>query len=124
MQQLNEKYKEELDRLKSFAIQDPDIILKSDKMIEIYQMIGRLANFDTTILVLGETGVGKDVLVRYLYRSSDRFKEGQLIKVNCGAIPNELLESELFGYEGGAFSGANRTGKVGMFELAHNGMLF
>ncbi|PGT91631.1 Fis family transcriptional regulator [Bacillus sp. AFS040349] len=124
VQQLNEKYKEELDRLKSFAIQDPDIILKSDKMIEIYQMIGRLANFDTTILVLGETGVGKDVLVRYLYRSSDRFKEGQLIKVNCGAIPNELLESELFGYEGGAFSGANRTGKVGMFELAHNGMLF
>lgn len=124
VQQLNEKYKEELDRLKSFAIQDPDIILKSDKMIEIYQMIDRLANFDTTILVLGETGVGKDVLVRYLYRSSDRFKEGQLIKVNCGAIPNELLESELFGYEGGAFSGANRTGKVGMFELAHNGMLF
>ncbi|MCM3410533.1 sigma-54 interaction domain-containing protein [Metabacillus litoralis] len=124
VQQLNEKYKEELDRLKSFAIQDPDIILKSDKMIEIYQMIGRLANFDTTILVLGETGVGKDVLVRYLYRSSDRFNEGQLIKVNCGAIPNELLESELFGYEGGAFSGANRTGKVGMFELAHNGMLF
>jgi PAS domain S-box-containing protein len=124
VQQLNEKYKEELERLKTLTNQDPDVILKSDRMIEIYNMVGRLANFDTTILFLGETGVGKDVLVRHLYRISTRCESGQLIKINCGAIPKELLESELFGYDGGAFSGANRSGKAGMFELAHKGMLF
>jgi PAS domain S-box-containing protein len=124
VQQLNEQYKEELNRLKTFTGPDQDVILKSDKMIEIYNMVGRLANFDTTILILGETGVGKDVLARHIYRISDRFNEGQLIKINCGAIPKELLESELFGYDGGAFSGANKTGKAGMFELAHKGMLF
>nr|WP_239585975.1 sigma 54-interacting transcriptional regulator [Bacillus mesophilus] len=124
VQQLNEQYKEELIRLKTFTGPDQDVILKSDKMIEIYNMVGRLANFDTTILILGDTGVGKDVLARHIYRISDRFNEGQLIKINCGAIPKELLESELFGYDGGAFSGANKTGKAGMFELAHKGMLF
>ncbi|MFZ3591458.1 sigma-54 interaction domain-containing protein [Bacillus sp. DJP31] len=124
VQKLNEQYREELQRLKSYTHQDPDIILKSDKMMGIYEMVGRLANFDTTMLILGETGVGKDVLVRHLYRLSSRCIEGKLIKINCGAIPRELLESELFGYEGGAFSGANRSGKAGMFELAHKGMLF
>ncbi|WP_456279190.1 sigma-54 interaction domain-containing protein [Bacillus sp. AK128] len=124
VQQLNEQYKEELNRLKTFTGPDQDVVLKSDKMIEIYNMVGRLANFDTTILILGETGVGKDVLARHIYRISTRLREGQLIKINCGAIPKELLESELFGYDPGAFSGANRTGKAGMFELAHKGMLF
>ncbi|MFE8699443.1 sigma-54 interaction domain-containing protein [Cytobacillus sp. FJAT-54145] len=124
VQLLNEKYKEELERLKATSLHDPEIILKSQKMVEIYDMIVRIANFDTTILVLGETGVGKDVLVRHLYASSTRYNQGQFIKVNCGAIPKDLLESELFGYEGGAFSGANRTGKAGMFELADKGILF
>jgi PAS domain S-box-containing protein len=123
-QQLNEKYKEELNLLKASTIIDSDVIIKSDKMIEIFNMVGRLSSFDTTILILGETGVGKDVLVRHLYKTSSRFKEGQLVKVNCGAIPKELLESELFGYEGGAFSGASKNGKAGMFELAHKGILF
>ncbi|WP_246945208.1 sigma-54 interaction domain-containing protein [Bacillus pinisoli] len=124
VQQLNEKYKEELTRLKTNKTMDQDVILKSDKLIEIYNMVERLANFDTTILILGETGVGKDVLARHIYRISNRSQEGQLIKINCGAIPKELLESELFGYDAGAFSGANRSGKAGMFELAHKGMLF
>ncbi len=124
VQKLNEQYREELQRLKSYTHMDPDVIIKSDKMIELFTMIERLANFDTTMLILGETGVGKDVLVRHLFRRSSRCSEGELIKINCGAIPNELLESELFGYEGGAFSGANKTGKAGMFELAHKGMLF
>jgi PAS domain S-box-containing protein len=123
-QQLNEKYKEELNLLKASTIIDSDVIIKSNKMIEIFNMVGRLSSFDTTILILGETGVGKDVLVRHLYKTSSRFKEGQLVKVNCGAIPKELLESELFGYEGGAFSGASKNGKAGMFELSHKGILF
>ncbi|WP_419865724.1 sigma-54 interaction domain-containing protein [Bacillus dakarensis] len=123
-EKLNEKYKEELKRLKATANQDKNIILKNEKMIKIYEMIERIADFDTTILVLGESGVGKDVLVRHFYQNSPRSKNGQLVKVNCGAIPKDLLESELFGYEGGAFSGANRSGKAGMFELAENGILF
>ncbi len=122
--QLNEKYKEELMRLKDTSVTSSDIVIKSEKMLEIYNMAGRVANFDTTILILGETGVGKDVLVRNIFKKSSRSKKGQLIKVNCGAIPKDLLESELFGYEGGAFSGANRAGKAGMFELADKGVLF
>lgn len=123
-QHLNEQYKKELQRLKATNVMSDDLVLKSDKMLEIYGMAERVANFDTTVLILGETGVGKDVLVRHLFSKSARSKSGQLIKVNCGAIPKDLLESELFGYEGGAFSGANRTGKVGMFELADKGVLF
>jgi PAS domain S-box-containing protein len=123
-QQLNEQYKQELQKLKANTIIDSETIIKSKRMREIYEMTDRIAQFDTTILVLGETGVGKDVLVRHLYRNSPRSREGQLIKVNCGAIPKDLLESELFGYEGGAFSGAARAGKAGMFELAHKGFLF
>lgn len=123
-QHLNEKYKKELLRLKASNTQTDQLVLKSDKMVEIYNMAERVANFDTTVLILGETGVGKDVLVRHLFSKSTRSKSGKLIKVNCGAIPKDLLESELFGYEGGAFSGANRTGKAGMFELADRGVLF
>jgi len=121
---LNEKYKEEIIRLKDSAVTTGDIVIKSKKMLEIYSMAERIANFDTTILILGETGVGKDVLVRNIFQKSSRSKKGKLIKVNCGAIPKDLLESELFGYEGGAFSGANREGKAGMFELADKGVLF
>lgn len=124
VQHLNEQYKKELLRLKASNVLSDDLVLKSDKMLEIYSMASRVANFDTTVLILGETGVGKDVLVRHLFSKSTRSKSGQLIKVNCGAIPKDLLESELFGYEGGAFSGANRTGKAGMFELADKGVLF
>lgn len=123
-QQLNEQYKQELQKLKANTVIDSDTIIKSKKMRDIYEMTDRIAQFDTTILVLGETGVGKDVLVRHLFRNSPRSKEGKLIKVNCGAIPKDLLESELFGYEGGAFSGAFKSGKMGMFELADKGFLF
>ncbi|WP_096188858.1 sigma-54 interaction domain-containing protein [Evansella halocellulosilytica] len=124
VQKLNDKYKHELERLKAHKNDDPDIILKSDKMQELFQVAERLANVDTTILILGETGVGKDVFARHLYRVSDRYDKGKLIKVNCGAIPKDLLESELFGYESGAFSGASRNGKPGMFEIADSGFLF
>ncbi|OLO25687.1 Fis family transcriptional regulator [Alkalihalophilus pseudofirmus] len=124
IQELNDKYKHELERLKAHKHQDPEVVLKSDKMQELFSVAERLADVDATVLVLGETGVGKDVFTRHLYRVSNRFDTGKLIKVNCGAIPKDLLESELFGYEGGAFSGANRSGKPGMFELADRGFLF
>ncbi|SFI88854.1 sigma-54 interaction domain-containing protein [Brevibacillus centrosporus] len=122
---LNSQYRRELDLLKGkLKLIDSDVVIESKQMIDIYDMAERVADVDATVLILGETGVGKDVLARHLYASSKRSQKGEFIKVNCGAIPYDLLESELFGYEAGAFTGANKTGKPGMFELADNGMLF
>jgi transcriptional regulator with PAS, ATPase and Fis domain len=73
---------------------------------------------------LGESGVGKDLIARMIHDASPRKETGELVKVECGAIPEQLFESELFGYETGAFSGARREGKLGYFELANKGTLF
>lgn len=83
----------------------------------------RISGIDSTVLILGETGAGKDVLANYIHRNSLRAAE-PLIPVNCSAIPRELMESEFFGYEKGAFTGARATGKQGFFELADKGTLF
>lgn len=122
--QLNDQYKKELEKWKTKPQRDPDVILVSQPMKELYEVADRLAGVDATVLILGETGVGKDNLARHLYHSSHRHDAGQFIKVNCGAIPSELLETELFGYEAGAFTGAQKSGKAGMFELADKGVLF
>ncbi|GAA0480029.1 sigma 54-interacting transcriptional regulator [Salinibacillus aidingensis] len=122
--QLNTQYKKELERLKNKPDQVKGIVTKSKSMKQIYDSATRIANIDATVLILGETGVGKDVLAHYIYTNSNRSQKGDFIKINCGAIPPDLLESELFGYEGGAFTGASRDGKPGMFELAHKGILF
>jgi PAS domain S-box-containing protein len=122
--ELNDQYRKELEKIKSKARLDPDVIVESKRMLDIYEMADRIADFDATVLILGETGVGKDVLARHLYCSSSRSEKGEFIKVNCGAIPHDLLESELFGYEAGAFTGASRFGKPGLFELADKGVLF
>ncbi len=121
----NKKYKKELEELKNKKFGDDKTIIHNEKMKLIFDTADRVANVDATVLILGETGVGKDVLAKHIYKQSIRCKQGgQFIKINCGAIPAELLESELFGYESGAFTGANRKGKPGMFELADKGMLF
>ncbi|WP_408010380.1 sigma-54 interaction domain-containing protein [Pseudalkalibacillus sp. A8] len=122
VQKRNNQYEKELKRLKGFS--EAGIIVESQKMRELYEMAERIADFDATVLILGETGVGKDVLARFIHRSSSRNGKGDFIKVNCGAIPTDLLESELFGYEAGAFTGANKKGKPGMFEVADKGVLF
>ncbi|MFC7441098.1 sigma-54 interaction domain-containing protein [Laceyella putida] len=122
--ELNNQYRKELERLKSKTRQDPDVIVESKRMLDIYDMADRIADFDATVLILGETGVGKDILARHIYRSSQRHGKGKFVKINCGAIPYDLLESELFGYEAGAFTGANQAGKQGLFELADKGVLF
>lgn len=90
-------------------------------METIISMARRFSNIDSPILLLGESGVGKDVLAHFLHRQSKR--QGSFVRVNCGAIPEQLLESELFGYEKGAFSGADQS-KVGLFELAQGGTIF
>src|SRR5699024_1571789 len=82
------------------------------------------AQYETTVLLLGETGVGKEVIAQLIHDSSSRKETGAMVRLNCSAIPENLFESELFGYEKGAFTGARSEGKPGMFELAHNGTLF
>ncbi|CAN7208530.1 sigma-54 interaction domain-containing protein [Rossellomorea sp. LjRoot5] len=122
--ELNDSYKKEIERLKGVTKRAGDVVIASHQMKLIFEMAERIADVDATVLILGETGVGKDVLAKFIYSQSIRAKQGEFIKLNCGAIPPDLLESELFGYEGGAFTGANSNGKPGMLELADNGILF
>src|SRR5665648_289817 len=86
-------------------------------------LAAKVARTDSTVLILGESGVGKEVLARAVHNSSRR-KDMPMIKVNCAAMPEDLIESELFGYEDGAFTGAKKGGKLGKFELAHCGTIF
>lgn len=118
---LREFYKTELQQLKLQSSQK--MIATSAKMKELLNMVMRVAGVDSTVLIQGESGVGKELIAEIIHSSSSR-KDGPFIKVNCGAIPENLLESELFGYEEGAFTGARKTGKIGLFELANNGILF
>lgn len=124
VRKLNEEYRKELSLLKESNHIIQGAIVKSEKMKNIYDTAERIADIDATVLISGETGVGKDILANYIYEKSTRSDKGEFIKVNCGAIPAELLESEFFGYEAGAFTGANPKGKVGLFEAANNGVLF
>lgn len=97
--------------------------VRSAVMREVALLLKRVAPTDATVLMLGESGVGKTAFARQLHRWSQR-GEGPFIDVNCAAIPEALFESEMFGYQPGAFSGASRQGKVGMLEMAHGGTLF
>ncbi len=94
----------------------------SEKMQRVKEMIDQVANTDVTILIQGESGVGKEVAARSIHMNSVR-RDKPFVKVNCAALPHELLESELFGYEKGAFTGAYRQ-KPGKFELANSGTIF
>lgn len=101
---------------------DGKIVAYSPKMMQILDLIHVVADVDSMVLVTGESGTGKEVVVDEIYHNSRR-KDKAFIKINCGAIPDTLFESELFGYENGAFTGARRQGKMGFFELAHKGTL-
>src|SRR5262245_51268647 len=94
----------------------------SRRMIEARQIIREAARVDVTVLVTGETGTGKELVARAIHHFSSR-RAGPFVKVNCAAMPRELLESELFGYERGAFTGAHKL-KIGKFEAAHRGTIF
>jgi len=98
------------------------VVVADAEMRRIYEFADRLAKVDTTVLILGETGVGKDVLARHVHTQGAR-KEGPFVRLNCASLPETLLESELFGHERGAFTGADRR-KTGYFEAAHRGTLF
>ncbi|MEI2337837.1 sigma-54 interaction domain-containing protein [Priestia megaterium] len=123
MKRLIAGYKQELMELKKDKTEKVKLISYSKKMEKTLELTRRVANVDSTVLILGESGVGKEMVANLIHETSDR-KNSPFIKVNCGAIPENLLESELFGYEGGAFTGAKKEGKMGLFELANKGTLF
>jgi transcriptional regulator with GAF, ATPase, and Fis domain len=95
---------------------------RSDKMQEVWEIIEQAANIDVTVLISGETGTGKDLVARAIHSLSSR-QHAPYVAVNCAAVPKELLESELFGHERGAFTGAHQL-KIGKFESANNGTIF
>jgi len=99
-----------------------DIVAQSTSMRELLRTAVQVARVDCTVLLLSESGTGKEVLAKLIHEQSGR--PGPMIKVNCGAIPENLLESELFGYERGAFTGAKKEGNAGKFEQAHTGTIF
>lgn len=117
-------YRDALQSLQRSSMRDNDIIMVSEPMLRIQELLNRIARTNATILLYGETGVGKDRLAEEIHEKSDRSETGVFVKINCGAIPETLLESELFGYERGAFTGARKEGKSGLFEVAHKGTLF
>lgn len=120
---LTEKYHSEIEAMRIQYLNLSDIIAKDKSMIDLLEVAKRVASVDTTVLILGETGVGKEEVAKFLHKNSMR-KEKNFIKINCGAIPQNLIESELFGYVKGAFTGANKEGKMGLFEVADGGTVF
>ena len=121
-EEIKNRYYLELEHLRS---QQPfrKIITNNPEMRQKLDLAFHVAHVDSTVLILGESGVGKELIAQLIHRASKRSKE-PFIKINCGAIPTNLLESEFFGYEPGAFTGALREGKPGLFELAQGGTLF
>jgi PAS domain S-box-containing protein len=122
-QKLNIKYSTELEKIRLLEGKSEEFIATSKKSKQIIEMALQVAKVDSTVLITGESGVGKEVIAKFIHRLSDRANK-PMIKLNCAAIPENLQESELFGYESGSFTGAGKNGKLGMFELANSGTLF
>ncbi|WP_400163668.1 sigma-54 interaction domain-containing protein [Brevibacillus sp. TJ4] len=123
---LSKKYLDEIEDFKtkeSVRLLQDGVVAHSKEIINVLHLAQKIAKVDSTVLILGESGVGKEVIVKLIHKASDR-SHHPLIKVNCAAIPQHLLESELFGYEKGAFTGADSRGKPGLFEQANGGIIF
>lgn len=120
---LKDRYYQELLELRQGDPGGREILISSQPMREMIRTIEKVATVDSTVLLTGESGVGKGVIARYIHDCSPR-RDESFITVNCGAIPENLLESELFGYSRGAFTGARKEGKAGKMELADQGTLF
>src|SRR5215510_11639528 len=117
--------KQEVERLRGQARSETELLLlcgDNPKMKEVRDIIEQVADTDITVLVRGESGTGKELVARTLFQLSGR-REQPFVKVNCAALPSELLESELFGFEKGAFTGAQKR-KLGKFEYANRGAIF
>lgn len=117
-----ERYSSEINKLRN-QTNNVDIITNSKAMEQVMIMINQVAGYDVNVLLLGDSGVGKTSLAKRIHHLSDR-KDQAFVDINCAAIPENLLEAELFGYEKGAFTGADAKGKIGLFEIADQGTLF
>ncbi len=120
---LVEKYFAELRQLRKEKTEEKRITSKNKEMRLVLELAKKVAPVDSNVLILGESGTGKDLLANMIHNMSRRCS-GPFIKVNCGAIPENILESELFGYEEGAFTGAQKNGKAGLLEIADGGTIF
>lgn len=122
MERRNEKYLTELNYLRNKTMKNENIIGESQEINKLKELISYVAKTDTTVLITGETGCGKEVFSTEIHNKSNR-NNLPYVKVNCAAIPENLIESELFGYEKGAFTGASNKNKLGMFEVANGGTI-
>lgn len=116
-------YKERLKKVQGNYYALDNIIGNNLKILELKETIRRVANTDSTVLITGESGTGKEIFANAIHEISKR-QDKNFVKINCAAISENILESELFGYEEGAFTGAVKGGKIGKFEMAHRGTLF
>ena len=122
-QALSQEYRAELEQLQASEGLWAESNIRSDVMIKVFERAMKVARFDTTVLIQGESGVGKGYFATLIHKASKR-RTNPFIRVDCGAIPEQLVEAELFGYDGGAFTGAREKGKIGYLELADSGTLF
>lgn len=117
---LADSYKSQLEIYKIIASNDGELIAESDKMKSVLELALKISKVETTALIQGPSGAGKGVISRFIHENSNR-RNGPFVKIDCGAIPEHLLESELFGYVKGAFTGAEKDGKIGQIEMAEHG---
>ncbi|MDR2179249.1 MAG: sigma 54-interacting transcriptional regulator [Synergistaceae bacterium] len=122
-EELTKRQLSELEIIRKQIMGVGNMIAEDQEMLQTMLVINKVAPMDTTVLLLGETGVGKEIIASYIHQNSPR-RNRPIIKVNCGAIPAALVESELFGYEEGSFTGAKKDGKMGLVEIANEGTMF
>ena len=120
---IKDQFRHQMLEMQQLELESRRIIARSPNMIKALRQATKVASADSSVLILGESGVGKGVIADMIHHNSRR-ADRPLIKINCGAIPESLIEAELFGYEKGAFTGASTGGKPGQFELANDGVLF
>lgn len=127
LKELNQQYEKsrealELKELRAKQLSHDNLIYSSKDMKEVFELSLKVAKVDSNVLITGESGVGKEIIAKIIHKASPRAQKS-FLQINCGAIPESLLESELFGYEGGAFTGAKIGGKMGYFEISNEGTL-
>lgn len=122
-EKLAENYRNQIMRLQKEKISSDEVVAQSPQMKQLMDLVEKIAQVDSTVLITGESGVGKGIIAARIHKLSRR-KPGPFITINCGAIPANLLESELFGYDPGAFTGARKEGKKGLIQLGDGGTVF
>ena len=120
--ELTNRYETELHHLRAKQVES-ELVGRSLGAQRMMDLAAKASEVDSTVLIQGETGTGKELLVKTIHKLS-KYRDGPLIALNCSSIPEALIESELFGYEAGAFTGSSAKGKAGLFEAAHGGTLF